>query len=293
MELINATLSNLAWLKYLTVPLLGILVIWYTSRARTVFALMERVWRVVAGKAEIENAHLKKLCRESIELEKFRFVYGINIKTHRDLDKFMRWYESINIDMPSIQRAARWVEPSSHDIIRMPSTFYRAFVPTAFILISLIMAAAMSLTSSRYALFSGNQSGAWFTTDGHRISNLLGTKIIDLNSCEAGVTDITNSFAITSNEVSELCNKRGDELSKMVGGDLYAQRIFLTVIVFFSGIFTIWIGWLGRSFTAAIDLRRRLNLPLRSAPKIPDNSAPNQGDRDQQNDPPGKSGLAP
>ncbi|MGC5803408.1 DUF6216 family protein [Ralstonia pseudosolanacearum] len=104
------------------VALFGLFIFW--RRADSLHAIWEKVWRLVAGGAEVQEPRLRAFMQEMRDLEKFRLVYGLKISNMSDMHRLIAWVRRHGLDMAILQKARRWVDISTPEIVTLPSRGY-------------------------------------------------------------------------------------------------------------------------------------------------------------------------
>ncbi|WP_141639929.1 DUF6216 family protein [Cupriavidus basilensis] len=102
----------------------GLTFFWF--RVGSLHSLLERIWRLVTGKAEVENPQLKKLIQENRDLERFRFIYGLKIETQPEFQRLMSWLHRHKVGIARLQRVRKWIGHSFASYRPQATTAVRA-----------------------------------------------------------------------------------------------------------------------------------------------------------------------
>lgn len=109
----------------LSVVLGGLIVVglfWW--RAGSIHTVLDRLWRLVAGKADVHDPVLKSLLLESRDIEKFQFIYRLKVETMVDVHKLATWMETRGVGMARLQKIRRWVDVTSAEVVSQPPRHY-------------------------------------------------------------------------------------------------------------------------------------------------------------------------
>jgi hypothetical protein len=144
--------------------LLLIAIFWL--RAGSMHTLIERVWRLAAGKADVGDAKLKEFIQVTKDLERFRFMYGVKIETTHDLYRFFEWLNKYKIGVGLAQKSKRWIDIKSAEIINPPSFKHMAAQCSTLLISIPLVLACSQLIMAHSTLLQIKSSGTSFITDG-------------------------------------------------------------------------------------------------------------------------------
>ncbi|WP_155520753.1 DUF6216 family protein [Ralstonia solanacearum] len=214
--------------------LFGLFVFW--RRADSLHAIWEKVWRLVAGGAEVQEPRLRAFMQEMRDLEKFRLVYGLKISNMSDMHRLIGWVRRHSLDMAILQKARRWVDISKPEIITLPPRGYFFRNGLGYFLAGLLAAGAAFIVDSP-ALLQMTGSKIWFTSDGTAIGHLWQGKSFKLNQCSASGAEIRQSFGFPDNEVKAICDGyTAGSLQKTVARATGDQKSLGVLALFFAAI---------------------------------------------------------
>ncbi|SFP97747.1 DUF6216 family protein [Ralstonia sp. NFACC01] len=202
-----------------------LLVITFWRRTYSLHAPWERVWRLIAGSAEVQEPRLRAFMQEMRDLEKFRLVYGLKVTNLGDLHKLIGLVRRYRLDMAMLQKAKRWIDVSKPEIVSPPGTrFY--FWNGAGYFSAVFFALAMTLFFGSPALFKGNTSQVWFATDGETIRHVYGWTSYKLDKCTSDLPGLKSTFQLADNELKSICSGYADgTLKKQTSKAMSEQRM--------------------------------------------------------------------
>ncbi|SUD92374.1 Uncharacterised protein [Ralstonia mannitolilytica] len=182
--------------------LLGLLIYW--RRTDSLHAVWERVWRVVAGSTEVQDPRLRSFMQEMRDLEKFRLIYGLKITNMADMQRLIRWVRRHRLDMSALQKARRWVDIASPDIISPPTNGYFFWNGLGYLLAALLAGSAAFVAASP-AILKMNPSGIWFNSDGTTVGHVFRGETFKLDQCSSVRSNMQESFGFSESEVKAIC----------------------------------------------------------------------------------------
>ena len=195
-------------------------------RAGSIHTVLERLWRLAAGKAEIQDPVLKEFIQETRDLEKFRFIYGLKIETKVDLHRLLAWRERNAIDIGRVQKARRWINIRTTNVINPSPDRYFYGKAVIVLVYALMSIAASEVFSSKFAFLQMRTSKSLFLTDAKTIHHVFGRWTIELELCSKEPAQITMLTGFLKTETSSLCRAfNGESLKRMVDVTLQQQRI--------------------------------------------------------------------
>ncbi|MCF2135223.1 hypothetical protein IHE27_03375 [Mycetohabitans endofungorum] len=68
-------------------------------RAGSIHIVLDRLWRLVAGKADVHDPVLKALLLESRDIEKFKYTYRLKVETMAAIHRLDKWRRTHEISM--------------------------------------------------------------------------------------------------------------------------------------------------------------------------------------------------
>lgn len=237
--------------------IISIILFWW--RAGSIHAILERLWRLAAGKTEIQDSVLKEFIQENRDLEKFRFMYGLKIETKTDLHRLLTWIKRHGLDIARVQSARRWVSANSEDIITSPQNSYFVRKGVLVIACGLISIATSQILFSKFALLQMRESTVWFLADAKVARDVFGRWTINLDLCSNVEAQIPKATGFSETETGSLCRAFNDEsLKRLIDGTVQEQRVIASIIVFIASFFIIYGILQIRSAEEARIIKRRV-----------------------------------
>ncbi|WP_155629929.1 DUF6216 family protein [Burkholderia stagnalis] len=221
--------------------LIGLL--WW--RAGSIHSILDRVWRLIAGRAEVQNSTLKAFLQASRDLEKFRFIFRLKVETIADFNKLMTWMDVHSLGISALQKIRRWVDPRAPEIVLQPPKNYIKVKIFAVGVVSVVFLGCNILGASRSTLFQMKESEVWFKTDAFVVGSPFGSWSFNSSDCEGGMEDVMRKTGFLAHEVAAICNAmKDDSLKKLVRQDLRLQQaigiigMLVALVVMLSNIFS-------------------------------------------------------
>ncbi|WP_157071973.1 DUF6216 family protein [Cupriavidus sp. HPC(L)] len=161
---LNSTVSSLI----IAAVLAGVAFFLVRARTGSWRLLMERIWRIAAGKSDISDDRINEWTRELHEVERFRFMYGFKVETVQEVHELINWIRSCRIRFREACKAAHWIAVDKSITLYQPSSrFYKKGI-AALAALYFAMAAPLMIGSSGWELLRIKETGTWFVTDGVR-----------------------------------------------------------------------------------------------------------------------------
>lgn len=259
-----STVVQSPFLAAIASPILVIaLAAFFWWRAGSIHSMLERLWRLVAGKAEVEDPALRKLMQETRDLEKFRFVYGLRIESMSELQCLMSWMKRHDISIAKLQTAKPWISIESAELVKKPTTRYVIGCVVSIIICYVLIVGALHLFASNEVLLKMRESEVWFRTDGEAVRTIWGNRLATLSSCSGNIETLAKSSGFSSDEASALCTGFEDKsLHKLVHREVRKQQWL------FGGLATVFVALLGlrflklRAAAAAAEIRKKIDKKL-------------------------------
>jgi len=194
-------------------------------RSGSIYALLERIWRLIAGKGEVSDKNLNEFMQEIRDLEKFRFMYGLKVETKDELHKLLEWLRKNSIDIGSAQRARRWIDSKSTELIRLPPKNYLRIKGVMASICILLVMVFVQVSTYQFALLQMKASKTWLLADSKVVSGFLGNWTIDKAQCLANLGNVSTVGGLTKTETTLICEAlKGDTLKQIVIDTVKAQR---------------------------------------------------------------------
>lgn len=203
------------------VALIGIF--WW--RAGTIHCVLDRLWRLMAGKTEIQDPALKEFDKRNRDLERFRFVYRLNIATLDDANRLIRWLEEHGLNIAMLQKIRRWVDVNSTDVVLEPPNSYILHRLIAAVLAVFVMATINHFAASNSAFLQMRESKIWFKTDLKTVDGPFDAWSFNLEECEKDKEAIKLKTGFQDSETIAICTSLKDGgLTKIVKKTVKLQR---------------------------------------------------------------------
>lgn len=207
----NLSALSIDSLLKLAAPLcIFILLLFFWYRAGSTHSIMERLWRILAGNTPVSNPQLAAFMQETRELERFRFVYGVNVESLADLLRLLTWREKYRVPVVDIQLMRDWFDIRAENLFRRPHRLAVAY-RLAICLIALTgfgTAGLYAMTSP--ALLKAKTSKIWFQTDGITVEPLFKWETVSLLDCSKADSTSLQSAGFTAYEQEVICNGAHD-----------------------------------------------------------------------------------
>lgn len=248
METVSSLLRSPPLIAFAGPLLLGIAIVFFWWRSGSIYSLLERVWRLVAGKTEVSDETLKKFILETRDVEKFRFIYGLKVERMTELHKLLEWLNANSIGISKAQMAKRWINTKTRELIPVPKYYLHIRALGLALCGVVLIPLEMSVTSSE-ALLQMKGSKTWFLADTTSIKGFYEDWVIESAQCSKEI--VFNSVGgLTNAEVHFLCDAFKDgTLKQSVSATVRQQRILglmYGLLVLIGGAI-----WLRQLFAAA------------------------------------------
>lgn len=260
MESLSSFIQSPLFSKFFAVigAALSIAIFWW--RAGSVHALLERLWRLVAGRTEAHDVVVKTILQESRDVERFNFTYRMKLGSIAAIHKLDKWRRAHDIGMSQLQQVRRWIDTDSTEMLRQPPRRYVAvhLVVALFALLSTVPTGW--LATSHDAYLQMRASKVWFKTDGTTVKAPFENWSFDAGQCLLDRAGMIRMTQFNQSEADAVCNAFKDgELKQLTHKTLATQ---LRVGIFFLlAALTVGVSRFLAAGSAqkAITLRRRLS----------------------------------
>lgn len=264
----------------LAAPLLAICVAVFIlfvfwRRADSLHAVWEKVWRLVAGSTDVQEPRLRAFMQEMRDLEKFRLIYGLKVKSMADMHRLISWVRRYDLDITILQKSRRWVDISKPEFIKQPPKSFFYWNGFWFVFAGVLAEIAV-LVSTSSPLFQMRASNAWFAVGETTISTpFRGTKF-ELNQCPAFPEAARRAFGFAKEEVQALCIAHTDgSLKKRASAAATEQSRLGAGVSVIAFLWLLVIAMRVRSGQTARSLAKRMRQP--EARPLPSSSPPPAG----------------
>jgi len=216
-----------------------LLCLWIRARAGSAHFLLDRLWRIAAGRREAQDSVLKKIQQESRDLEIYRFFYRMPLQSLADLHKLDSWAKAHNVGMLKLKTLWRWVDVRNSAVVRRPHKMWK---PALFFLVVVLWTFFMiagSLLASPYGYFHMKESNVWFKTDANTVRNmtLWGEDwVFAATECAADSPDIVEKTGFRKSELLDLCMALASGGMKDQVHSLVKQQRLLALFLLFPSL---------------------------------------------------------
>lgn len=230
----------------------------YWWRAGSIHSVFDRLWRLVAGKAEVQDPVLKAFMQKNRDMEQFRFTFGLKVETQADLHRLLAWIEGNAFDIARLQKVRRWIDTRSEHVVAGPPKSY--FIGKLLVILACAVGvfAASTALSSQSAWLQMRKSGIWFSTDGTSVHDVFDRWSFDATVCEKDASHLMRLTGFLESEAASTCSALSDgSLTRIVTQTVENQRMIgaavdgIAIVLLISSIFGI---------SAAAEARRMRNL---------------------------------
>lgn len=244
--------------------LLGVLLLigFFWLRAGSIHAVLDRLWRIVAGKADVNDPVLKSLLLESRDIEKFQFIYRLKVGTMTDIHKLDAWRKTHDVGVAKLQKIRQWVDITSDEMVRQPPKY----CATSHFIFACLAAFSIALISQfdtfHFGYFKMRESKASFKTDAVVVKAPFGEWSFSLKKCEGDKTGLSKLTSLNASDINVICNAhKNDELKDFVEETVKFQRWATSIFMLFLLVFTFVNITTAISAQEAIRLRKKLYPP--------------------------------
>lgn len=189
--------------------LLALAFFWW--RAGSIHSVLDRLWRLLAGKADVHDPALKALLQESRDIEKFQFVYRLKVETMDEMRNLIAWMAAHRVGMPRLQTMRKWIDTTSEEMIRQPPKHY---VPRHLGLAALAMIAIMGLgllAGSHDAYLQMRTSKVWFKTDAVTVKAPFDGWKFTQEQCISNRSELAQITGFSQSETEVICDALKDD----------------------------------------------------------------------------------
>ncbi|MEJ2769016.1 DUF6216 family protein [Mycetohabitans sp. B46] len=230
-------------------------------RAGSIHSVLDRLWQLFAGKADVHDPVLKALLLESRDIEKFKYTYRLKVETMAAIHMLDKWRRTHEISMSQLQRMRSWIDTTLPEVVRQPSRHYVLIHFASACLALLLMLGIGQLAASGNAYLQMRVSKVLFKTDAVTVKAPLEGWSFDSARCAADKAGLAQLTGFNASETDAICNALKDNsLKALVKQTLKCQAwvaiaaVLVAVVVALSNILAV------RSAKEALRLRKRLYL---------------------------------
>lgn len=218
----------------LSTALFILLCLWIRARAGSAHFLLDRLWRIAAGRGEVQDSVLKAIQQESRDVEIFRFSYRMPVQSLAELHKLDIWAKAHNVGMLRLKSLWRWVDVRNSEVVRRPHRTLKLVFLLLVVVLWILSAISSSLLASHNGYFHMKESKVWFKTDASTVRNvtLWGDEwVFAATECTAERSDLLQKTGFRESELLELCRALASNSLKDQVRSLVKQQRWLAIFL--------------------------------------------------------------
>lgn len=235
------------------------MVAFFWWRAGSIHSVLERLWRLVAGKADAHDPALKTMLITSRDLEKFQFIYRLKVETLAEVRKLAEWMDEHGVGMSRLQKMRPWVNVRSPEIVVQPPKYFRRAKFAIAAIAFLVMIGVSQFAASPNAYLQMRASKTWFKTDATSVKAPLEGWSFNAADCTADKSKITRTTGFLDTETDVICKALEEESLKPLvkqGVEFQAWTGIAVILLALAVIFFNLLAMIAAQ--EALDLRKRL-----------------------------------
>ena len=232
----------------------------YSGRGlRSIFTLLERAWRLIAGRVEVSDTKLKQFLQETRDIEKFSFIYGLKPETIKEMHELITWINGYSIGVIDAQRAKKWIDIKTTEIIKAPPKSYMAARLVAIISCALFVILSPIPLSSSFAFLKLKETNTWFLMDNNIAKSITESWLLKKEQCPTRVETEKTVNGLKSNEYQTICKLFADNgREKFLSDTVQSQRWLLGLFIILAILWLIVLLIQINSYEAAIKIRSKI-----------------------------------
>lgn len=211
-----------------------LLCLWIRARAGSAHFLLDRLWRIAAGRREAQDSVLKRIQQESRDLEIFRFFYRMPLQSLADLHKLDSWAKAHDVGMLKLKTLWRWVDVRNSAVVRRPRKMWKLALFCLFVVLGTFFMIAGSLLASPYGYFHMKESNVWFKTDAKTVRNMTvwgEDWVFAATECAADSPELMEKTGFRKSELFDLCRVLASGSMKDQVHSLVKQQRLLALLL--------------------------------------------------------------
>jgi hypothetical protein len=190
---------------FLVIIIISIIVFWRV-RSGSSFVLVERLWRLIAGKTEVSDKKLDEFIQDTRNLERFRILYGLRVETKDEMHRLIDWIKNTPIDVREVQKAGQWINANTLGFIQSPPANYLKNRGWMVMASGVILILLSGLLLSQSALLVTKRSGIWFWANETTVTGIWRGWEFGRAQCADGREKIKTDTGLADSEVVVICN---------------------------------------------------------------------------------------
>lgn len=224
-----------SWMAPILLPgLFLLLCLWIRARAGSATFLLDRLWRMAAGRREVQDAVLREIQQQSRDLEIFRFFYRMPVQSLADLHKLDNWAKAHNVGMLRLKALWRWVDVRNAEVVRRPHRASRLALFLFLVVLWILSMLAGSLLASPNGYFHMKESKVWFKTDANTVKSMTlwgDDWVFAATECAAESPDLLQKTGFWKSELFDLCRTLASGSMKDQVRSLVKQQRWLALLL--------------------------------------------------------------
>lgn len=234
--------------------------IFFWRRVGSIYSILEHMWRLIAGKSEPRNDILNNFIRENRELERFRFVYGLKIRSSKQLNTLLIWINDNDLAISQIKHIWRWIKISDRVNITFSKRIEYRKIIFVFVTIIPVLFISIYLISCGRTFIHFKNSGAWLSIDQNTVQRAIWGAQIDLQSCNNEPDLVAKTINFSEPEVTVLCQAFKDNSMEGVISEGLIEQHRIGAIVYITGLLCFsWIKFRKDAINEAIFIQKSLD----------------------------------
>lgn len=221
----NSILSN-PYLAIAVAIIVIILVIFAWFRAGTIISLLERLWTLIVGKADVNDPILLKFNKDIRDIEQFNFVYGLKLTSIEQMHKVIRLVELRKLSFVDVRSARKWIDMQNMNI-QLPTKSYINWKIISFVLCAVLLILSSTALGAKSVLLQFKTSKTWFFLDQHKAQGFSVNWVLESEQCDSLEKKEASIPALKENEKQIICESFKDKsFAEYLAKTLRSQRIF-------------------------------------------------------------------
>lgn len=211
-----------------------LLCLWIRARAGSAHFLLDRLWRIAAGRRDVQDSVLRDIQQESRDLEIFRFSYRMPMQSLADLHKLHSWAKAHNVGMLRLKTLWRWVDVRNSEVVLRPRRTSKWALFLLLCVLWIMSLIAGSLLASPNGYFHMKESKVWFKTDANTVRNMTlwgDDWAFAATECTAEGSDLQQKTGFQKSELLDLCRALTSGSMKDHVRSLVKQQRWLALIL--------------------------------------------------------------
>jgi hypothetical protein len=246
MELISTFVQSIIpkIIEITSILLIIISIITVVVRSGFNHIIWDRLWGLVAGKADAQDSTLKQFLLEERDIERFRVITGIKIKSLEEMHKLIELGQNKDIRLPRFANIKRWIDFNSPQIVHKPSNINIAWrtalaiLSLLFLICFIILTGIASTTITTDAYLTTNKSKITFKTDGEIVRGIFNQWSFNSSDCIKDKTELIAKTHLSEQEINGICNALNTNYFKINVKNAIRKQLFLLIIF---SVIVIWL----------------------------------------------------